>query len=1004
MKTTAKTIFSTILVFALIFSFIAPALASAEESFTLGNSDLNIQNGGIMLTSGDTFYFSLEGGIFAEEDGSVRPLCAGDAKNLNQYKGYIFFTVSNAVYKVPEEGGDAELVFTAQNPIKQMYLRSGDLLFISGGKVYELLKGQAEAFELGAPENTLGLIPTQYGNLYLTGSPFDFTVFAEATEVLHKVSSCYTDSGYLAIAIDNQNYQLELSALFKGFEQNTDLQPFSLHGTVQLMELLGPDDENAVSEDNENTALTQDFAGILREAGLKEAEATLMTSDYNMGDIDPAASQEPLIPPVSQGQVNIVKRARQLHEIKWTPLEDRYQWGYKGVFKAETTYTGIPYGQPVNTNGYIGYGVSLQSFAEAMLDNTSRFYTGYSTYNKISPTFSTDCSGFVSYAWNISQRKTTYSLPQVAERVGNQSIYALQVGDCLNKSISHVVLVAELAYDAEGKVTSVTIMEQTPVITKLTKYGEGSNRSLASLQSYYLDGGYVIYRHPERDSVFYTPNPAVPLDNEVPDGMKNAAPKTKTTSFVGGKTVSLSSENGSVIYYTLDGSTPTAKSSKYTGELSFTTTSKLRAIAPIGEYDDSAVLNYSVKVPQSDTPKATISSGLSINNLVESGAKVSLTAGGGATIYYTLDGSTPDSSDNKYLSPITINRDTTIKVIAEKSGESPSETLIVSYKVGQVYTITASAGTGGSISPAGESRILENGSRNYTIAPKTGYEIKDVLVDGVSVGPKAEYEFNCVAANHKIEALFVINTEIPFTDVPKDAWYREAVAYAHSASLFYGTSQTTFSPEQTMSRGMFVTVLGRNAGVSIQPGATLGLVTGAGVNIRQGPSTDTERVGFVEKKNTPVVMLGKEGDWYKISYDSVEGYIRNDLMKSYNGSFSDVPLDIYYSPYAQWAYLVGITSGTSASTFSPDAEITREQMCTLLNKYATVYGVDLPSKTPGGTFPDDGLISAFACDSVYKLRDAGIINGMGDGTFAPQGSASRGQVAHVFMKFINTLS
>ncbi|MBR5489742.1 MAG: hypothetical protein IKV79_00555, partial [Oscillospiraceae bacterium] len=86
----------------------------------------------------------------------------------------------------------------------------------------------------------------------------------------------------------------------------------------------------------------------------------------------------------SQGQKNIVLRARQLIELQWTPLADRYQWGYQGTYTSGTTYIGAPYGQPVYT-GYIGFAIDLDGFVAATENNTSKFYTDYSYYNKVAP-------------------------------------------------------------------------------------------------------------------------------------------------------------------------------------------------------------------------------------------------------------------------------------------------------------------------------------------------------------------------------------------------------------------------------------------------------------------------------------------------------------------------------------------------------------------------------------------------------------------------------------------
>ena len=329
--------------------------------------------------------------------------------------------------------------------------------------------------------------------------------------------------------------------------------------------------------------------------------------------------------------------------------------------------------------------------------------------------------------------------------------------------------------------------------------------------------------------------------------------------------------------------------------------------------------------------------------------------------------------------------------------------MTASYTVGEIYTVEASADAGGTISPSGQKTVLEGGSVKYTISPKTGYEISDVLIDGVSAGALTEYEFTGVRANHRIQARFSVNTQIPFEDVPSDAWYHDAVSYAYSSALFSGTSETAFSPELTMTRGMFVTVLGRSAQLPKELSTGIGIVTAKGVNIRAGASTDTERVGYVENRNTPVQVLGIEGDWFKISTGEVTGYIRSDLMRAYDGSFKDLPEGRYYNVYAEWAYLAGITNGVSEDAFAPENSITREQMCAMLYKYATAFDIELP-KGESITFSDDARISSYAREAVYALNGAGVINGMGDGSFSPQGTATRAQVAQVMMKFITAIS
>ena len=176
--------------------------------------------------------------------------------------------------------------------------------------------------------------------------------------------------------------------------------------------------------------------------------------------------------------------------------------------------------------------------------------------------------------------------------------------------------------------------------------------------------------------------------------------------------------------------------------------------------------------------------------------------------------------------------------------------------------------------------------------------------------------------------------EIPFTDVARSAWYYEYVKYTYDNGLMGGMSPTVFSPEVSVTRGMFVTVLGR--------------------------------------------MSGAQVDIYTES------------------SFLDVDMTAYYGPYVCWAYENGITDGMGRDMFSPDTLITREQMCKMMAGYLAFTGVALtPAAEP---FTDDALISDWAREYVYLLCGAGVINGVGPGVFSPKTDATRAQCAAIIMR------
>ena len=177
----------------------------------------------------------------------------------------------------------------------------------------------------------------------------------------------------------------------------------------------------------------------------------------------------------------------------------------------------------------------------------------------------------------------------------------------------------------------------------------------------------------------------------------------------------------------------------------------------------------------------------------------------------------------------------------------------------------------------------------------------------------------------------------PFTDVKKSDWYYTAVQYARVNGFFGGVSKTLFAPGGTMTRGMFVTVLGRMAGVD--------------------PANYTEAL-----------------------------------------EFSDVAADAYYAPYVQWAAKYGITNGTGGGKFAPDRLISREEMVVFFVRYLELFGVELDTGADITTTPSDlEAVSSWAREAVLKLWKTGLLNGTG-GRFDPKGDASRAQAAALCMR------
>ena len=251
-----------------------------------------------------------------------------------------------------------------------------------------------------------------------------------------------------------------------------------------------------------------------------------------------------------------------------------------------------------------------------------------------------------------------------------------------------------------------------------------------------------------------------------------------------------------------------------------------------------------------------------------------------------------------------------------------------------------------------------------------------------------------------------------FSDVHAADWFYSSVSFVTQNGMFNGTSASSFSPDGTMTRGLFVTVLGRYGGApSVSSGTTLGTVTKSDVNLRAAPSSTGTAILAVLKSGTQVEVLNTIADssdsaytWYYVKYNGTLGYIRSDLMEVIENGFSDVPASEYYSPYVQWAYSSGIASATGDDTFSPERDITREEICSMLVNYARFKNYQLKSVVSAISFKDSSSISSGCVSAVSAMQQAGVVNGYEDGSFRPKSSATRAEVSKLLMYFINALA
>ena len=153
-----------------------------------------------------------------------------------------------------------------------------------------------------------------------------------------------------------------------------------------------------------------------------------------------------------------------------------------------------------------------------------------------------------------------------------------------------------------------------------------------------------------------------------------------------------------------------------------------------------------------------------------------------------------------------------------------------------------------------------------------------------------------------------------------------------------GTSETTFSPDEDITRGMFVTILGR--------------------------------------------MSGMDNSGYNAS------------------SFIDITVGSYYASHVEWAVERGIVKGIGENLFAPNLTITRQDMVVMLANYAEMFNYELPVQFEGFKFTDMNMVSDYARNAVFAIGRAGIATGKGGDVFAPKANLTRAEAVVVIDRFM----
>lgn len=180
-------------------------------------------------------------------------------------------------------------------------------------------------------------------------------------------------------------------------------------------------------------------------------------------------------------------------------------------------------------------------------------------------------------------------------------------------------------------------------------------------------------------------------------------------------------------------------------------------------------------------------------------------------------------------------------------------------------------------------------------------------------------------------------TELNFTDVKESDWFYKGVAYVVDKDIMSGVSENEFAPSGKLTRAMLVQML---------------------YNMESRPACDAEN------------------------------------------AFMDVPVGQWYTDAVIWANDAKIVSGMGEGLFAPNMEITREQMVVMLYNYAKYKGYDVTASADLSAFADNASVSTWAQPAMQWAVAEGYISGMGNSQLAPQGTATRAEIASVIMRFM----
>ena len=920
----------------------------------------------------------------------------------------------------------------------QVYLVDGQYLdFSVGDEIWQLELSTGVCSLLRTVEHLWSYVPTGCGLIWASGSLFDYSLMAEGHVLAEHVDDYFVDfaleNGMLVYTLHGKDFQLPLFAAFAGRTRPADFAGYE-PPVFDAAESSEQSPEEPTTEGGAELEVPareavehQDRPENQLRSSETETERFLADSSVELVPVDPNDPQSPMRLPqtedaeekdrnaptadeiysraenseatcdpctadlvsvlphddglrreASEGVMNIVRRARQMLSIQWTPQKSFGSWGNALDYQPGVTYTGLPYCQGCS---YVPWDTGLEGFLEAVSNPDSKLYTDRTNFGRSGPFYGTDCSGFATWAWDSGARGTTWSMLADSRSVYIGKDYlSLQLGDVL-LSNSHVMLVTDVTYSTDGSIATVEISHSSNTHSCsdcCNSMRFTGTDGLLQIKQSYLNQGYGIYRSANRDQVRYSHSCAVPLEGDVCSkcgiGLPSDPNPVADEFFKTG--IDVSRWQGEIDWQKVSTQIDFAiVRIGYTGNMNPTSVMDDRFDANADGCEANGIPYGVYYYAGATSPEQAVEEANAVLEYL--GQRVQKDALRLPVFYDVEEQKNILQCSDAELLEITTAFCTTIEKAGLRSGIYTSASVWDINLRDDAYKTRARWVA--HWTPSGTD--VRDGATLWQHAVKEGIDGINGLVDwdywfGSFDNTEHRYVTQKTAASCTEDGVFFASCvhceqqheqRTPsfgghiysdfvcarcgnlqhawdrFSDVREGAWYSDAVDYVMHAELFNGLSDTVFGGEEAMTRCMLVTVLHRMAG---SPGAQA------------------------------------------------------------DNPFTDLRENAYYVPSVLWGAQNGIVCGTGNGQFSPELKATREQIVTFLHRYLLKLDPTNQERGALSAFADSGKVSNFAKESMAWAVGVGIIKGKMIGMqqcLAPTSPATRAEVAVMLERFATYL-